>query len=175
MVARTGVPLDSALHALQDKADYWDAYEVGVPDDDRSALQCYLEFVRGTPKWVDRLMSIRNAVVRLFLLKPVGRLAEVRGVRAAESPGPGERAGIFTIRSVCDREVVLEIRDTHLDAVVSVHKRSGEPARLTVTSMVFYHNILGRLYMLPVAPMHRIIVRSMLSRQRSGPVLTAPG
>jgi hypothetical protein len=166
MVARTGVPLDSALHAFQDKADYWDAYEVSIPDDARTALQCYLEFVSGTPKWIDMLMSIRNAVVRLFLLKPVGRLADVRELRAPESLGPGDRAGIFTIRTVCDQEVVLEIRDTHLDSVVSVYKQSGQPARLKVISMVFYHNFLGRLYMLPVAPMHRIIVRSILSRQR---------
>lgn len=164
MVARTGVPLDSGLHLLKDQADYWDAYEVGVPDDGRSALECYLELVSATPKWIDLLMTIRNAVVRLFLLKPVGRLADVRGARAARSLGPGDRAGIFTIRTVCDREVVLEIRDTHLDSVVSVYKQGGQGARLTVISMVFYHNFLGRLYMLPVAPMHRIIVRSILSR-----------
>lgn len=161
MVARTGVPLDSAMQALKDQADYWDAYEVGVPDDGRSALECYLELVSGTPKWIDLLMTIRNAVVRLFLLKPVGRLADVRGARAARSLGPGDRAGIFTIRTVCDREVVLEIRDTHLDSLVSVYKQG---ACLTVISMVFYHNLLGRLYMLPVAPMHRMIVRSILSR-----------
>jgi hypothetical protein len=164
MVARTGVPLDSALHALTAKADYWDAYEVSVPDDGRSALQCYLDFVSATPKWIDMLMSIRNAVVRLFLLKPVGNLADVRGARAVESLGPGDRAGIFTIRSVREQEVVLEIRDTHLDSVVSVYKQSGQHARLTVISMVFYHNFLGRLYMLPVAPMHRIIVKSILSK-----------
>jgi hypothetical protein len=28
---------------------------------------------------------------------------------------------------------------------------------------VFYHNRVGRLYMLPVAPMHRLVVRSILS------------
>jgi hypothetical protein len=62
MVARTGVPLDSAMQALKEQADYWDAYEVGVPDDGRSAMACYLELVSATPKWIDLLMSIRNAV-----------------------------------------------------------------------------------------------------------------
>ena len=40
---------------------------------------------------------------------------------------------------------------------------SAEP-RLTVSTLVFRHNLLGWLYMLPVAPLHRIIVRATLAR-----------
>jgi hypothetical protein len=65
---------------------------------------------------------------------------------------------------VCDDEAVLEIIDSHLDVVLSVYRHDGTPQRLTVSTLVFYHNRVGRLYMLPVAPMHRLVVRSILSQ-----------
>lgn len=88
------------------------------------------------------------------------------GERAAAvcrgSLGVADRVGIFTIHSVCEHELVLEIIDAHLDVVLSVYRHQEAPARLTVSTLVFYHNRIGRLYMVPVAPMHRIVVRSIL-------------
>jgi hypothetical protein len=167
MVAPTNVPADSALHAMQPDADYWDAYEVALSGTPPSALQAYLEITACTPKWIDSLMSVRNAVVRLLALKDVGKLGNLPPLSAAAGLGPGDKVGIFTIRSVCDKEVVLEILDSHLDVVVSVYRHEGMPARLTVSTMVFYHNWIGRLYMVPVAPMHRIVVRAILSQSRT--------
>jgi hypothetical protein len=163
MVEKTGVPLDSALFALQGKADYCDAFAVVVEDDRRSALFWYLEFAANTPKWIDFLMAMRNAAVRVFSLKDVGKLADVPPASASSQLGVGDRVGIFTIRTVCDQELVLEIIDTHLDVVLSVYKEPGIIPKVKVITMVFYHNRLGRLYMIPVAPLHRIVVRSILS------------
>lgn len=36
-----------------------------------------------------------------------------------------------------------------------------------MTTVVHVHNWLGRLYMLPVAPLHKIIVKTMLKRAAS--------
>ena len=47
---------------------------------------------------------------------------------------------------------------------MSVHLAGAAPARLTVSTLVFEHNWIGRWYMVPVAPMHRIVVRAMLAR-----------
>jgi hypothetical protein len=152
---------------MQSGADYWDAYEVALSGNPPSALQAYLEFTARTPKWIDLLMSVRNAAVRLLALKDVGKLASVPPLSAAAGLGPGDRVGIFRIRSVCDKEAVLEIVDSHLDVVVSVYRHEGMPSRLTVSTMVFYHNWIGRLYMVPVAPMHRIVVRAILGRSRA--------
>jgi hypothetical protein len=162
MVKTADVPTGSAVHAMRARADYWDAYEVECADDHPTALHAYLAFAARTPKWIDGLMAVRNAVVRLLGLKDVGRLARVPAPSDARTLGPGDRVGIFTIRSVRDEEVVLEILDSHLDVVVSVYRHPGCPARLTTSTLVFYHNRVGRLYMLPVAPMHRIVVRSIL-------------
>jgi hypothetical protein len=169
MVAPTNVPVDSVVHGMKSDANYWDAYEVAVNDAPPSASHAYLEFTSRTPKWIDFLMSVRNAAVRLLALKDVGKLASVPPSVAAATLGPGDRVGIFTIRSVCDKEAVLEIVDSHLDVVVSVYRHDGTPSRLTVSTMVFYHNRIGRLYMVPVAPMHRIVVRAILNRSRTPP------
>jgi hypothetical protein len=164
MVAPTNVPAESAVHGMTANADYWDAYETATPGDSPSALHAYLRFTARTPAWIDFLMSVRNAAVRLLGLKDVGQLARVPPSSSAATLGPGDRVGIFTIRSVCDREAVFEILDSHLDVVLSVYRHEGAAARLTVSTLVFYHNLVGRLYMVPVAPMHRIVVRSILKR-----------
>lgn len=163
MVTRTDIPLCSAVGRMQGDADYWDAYQVELARNPPSALHAYLEFAARTPKWIDGLMRLRNAAVRLLSLKDVGQLANVPPSSAAASLGVGDRVGIFTIRSVCEHEVVLEIIDSHLDVVLSVYRHQEAPARLTVSTLVFYHNRIGRLYMVPVAPMHRIVVRSILA------------
>src|SRR6218665_2228484 len=91
--------------------------------------------------------------------KPVGRASTVRSRNLHIS----DRGGIFTIRSICDKEVQLEIIDTHLDVVLSVYREGGNFPKVKVITMVFNHNVLGRLYMLPVAPLHKVIVRAILS------------
>ena len=164
MVAPTNVPVDSAVHGMTANANYWDAYEAVASSRPPSALHAYLSFTARTPAWIDFLMSVRNAAVRLLGLKDVGKLGRVPPPSAAVTLGPGDRVGIFTIRSVCDSEVVLEILDSHLDVLVSVYMHEGSAARLTVSTLVFYHNRIGRLYMVPVAPMHRIVVQSILKR-----------
>lgn len=169
MVATTSVPIGSSLHALECQADFCDAFEVPIGDECNSALYWFLDFCGRTPKWVDFLMSIRNAAVRLIGLKDVGKLADVPPPSAAEQLRVGDRAGIFTIRAVRDEEVLLEIIDSHLDVVLSVYKEGGAVPKVKVITMVFYHNLLGRLYMLPVGPMHKLVVRAMLANgKRAG-------
>jgi hypothetical protein len=168
-VVPTTIPLDSSVHPLHAEADYWDAYQVVTAEEFPTALHAYLAVMAQTPAWVDACMTVRNAAVRPFGLKDVDRLDSVPSSSRAGTMRPGERVGISTIRSLCEREAVLEILDSHLDVVLSVYKHGGEPARVTVSTLVFQHNWLGRLYMLPVAPIHRIIVRSTLSKAAGGP------
>ena len=72
--------------------------------------------------------------------------------------------GIFTLFENTPDEVLLGDRDKHLDVVVSVHctRPAGQPVRVTVTTVVHTKNRLGRLYMLPVKPMHKLIAPSVL-------------
>ncbi|SBP88511.1 conserved hypothetical protein [Thiomonas delicata] len=78
---------------------------------------------------------------------------------------PGDRVGIFTLIENTPDEVLLGDRDQHLEVVLSVHRAVSAAtgaAIITVTTIVHRPNSLGRIYMLAVAPLHKIIVPSVL-------------
>lgn len=143
--------------------DAWAAYaaEPSLP-----ALAQFLKALDGTPRWVEACMGLRNAVVRKLGLKDLGSLRHIDKQKPVQAYRPGDRVGIFTLLSVCEEEAVFGIDDSHLDVRLSVHRRllAAEAALLTVTTAVKVHNALGRLYMLPVKPMHRIIAPAVLDK-----------
>jgi hypothetical protein len=149
---------------------------VAVDHPERTALAHFAAAMSGTPPWVDRLMRLRNRVVRRLGLKDLGDMAaeSLRQLDAdpgAPPPKPGERVGIFTLRSCRDDEVLVEDDDRHLRVVLSVRRQAADaavPARVVVTTVVHVHNWLGHVYMLPVAPMHRLIAPAVLSRINGG-------
>lgn len=99
MVTRTDIPLCSAVGRMQGDADYWDAYQVELARNPPSALHAYLEFAARTPKWIDGLMRLRNAVVRLLSLKDVGQLqAGEGGTRRSSSIGAQARPAALPSR-----------------------------------------------------------------------------
>ena len=104
---------------------------------------------------------IRDAISGLFGVK---RLGGFRG-RPPESVAPGDRLEFFLVEEVAPGLMVLTERDRHLDVMTAV---TVEGQRLAITSSVVTHNLFGRLYMLPVAPAHRLIVRSLMRRARRG-------
>lgn len=66
---------------------------------------------------------------------------------------------------VVDRTGMLGDDDKHLNVVVSVHRKVDEgtgAAIVTITTVVHVNNWLGRLYMVPVAPAHRVIAHTMM-------------
>jgi hypothetical protein len=159
-------PQPSLIQPQLAGAYFHDAWCVQAGDPRLSALGQFLKAVRATPRWVDACMSLRNRVVRRLGLKDLGELAEVPGSRRDEDYRPGDRVGIFTLFQNTPDEVLLGDRDKHLDVVLSVHRAApatpGGPVLVTVTTVVHVKNWLGRLYMLPVAPMHKLIAPSVL-------------
>lgn len=110
-------------------------------------------------------MALRNRVVRLVGLKDLGHMTVSRSLDQSSTYAVGNRVGIFTLYANCFEEAVLGDRDKHLDVMVSVHRSApnGDSVLITVTTVVHVHNMLGRLYMLPVRPMHRIITPTVLA------------
>jgi Protein of unknown function (DUF2867) len=158
-------PRQSAVAALLPGAYFHDAWEIQAAEPDLDALGQFLRVARKTPPWVERLMAVRNRVVSVCGLKNLGGLSQIDPGKSDSAYRSGDRVGIFTIISRSANEVLLGDRDKHLDVVVSVHKRTdrdGAAAVVTVTTVVHVKNWLGRLYMLPVAPAHRVIARAMV-------------
>jgi hypothetical protein len=72
---------------------------------------------------------------------------------------------MFPVLSETPQRIVAGFDDNHLDfrAVVDV-VTSGGNQRVTATTVVLTHNLLGRVYLTIIAPFHRLIVRSALRR-----------
>ncbi|ODU59524.1 MAG: hypothetical protein ABT02_09895 [Comamonadaceae bacterium SCN 68-20] len=163
------LPEGSVIRTALPGAHYADAYQTADPCPDASALQAWLDVVTRTPGWTRALMALRNKLARLVGLQDLGQLDDVHGTprhpRDAASHRPGDRVGIFHIRHLSVREVVLGQDDKHLDVQVSLCKRQegGQPV-VVVSTVVHIHNTLGHAYMAVVTPFHRLIVRAMLRR-----------
>lgn len=106
-----------------------------------------------TPDWANRLMDLRNAIVRRLGLIEVG-------------------IGGFPVVSEDDQEIVLGFDDRHLDfrIRIRVQEQSATETRLAVATLVKLNSLLGRLYLTAVTPFHHVIVASMLARAKAKPL-----
>jgi len=158
-------PTGSLISPLLPGAYFHDANAIAAVGPQRTALDHFLQALRHTPRWVDTLMVLRNRVVSLLGLKDLGALSRLDPAKPASAYAVGERVGIFTLIKNTPDEVLLGDQDKHLDVTLSVH-RAVDPAAgaatVTVTTVVHVHNLLGKIYMLPVTPMHRIIGPAVL-------------
>jgi len=161
------VPAGSAINARLPGAYFYDCYTMSVPDTAPIALSYFLTAVANTPRWVNRLMALRNKIVRFVGLKDIGGLGELIPGKPASAYAPGDRVGIFKLISNSPNEALLGDSDKHLDVVLSVYTQSiGQDGAqsVSVTTVVHIHNLLGRIYMLPVTPLHRLIAPAVLTR-----------
>ena len=155
-------PIGSAIRTRLPGAYFHDCHGIEVADTGWSALGYFLAIE--TPAWVESLMRLRNWLVQWVGLKNLGGFRDIDPDRPPSDYRPGERVGIFTLIANTNEEVLLGDDDRHLHVVVSVCKRPGTASgriMLLVTTVVHVHNTLGRLYMLPVTPMHKLIAPSM--------------
>jgi Protein of unknown function (DUF2867) len=136
-------------------AQFADAFAITVdrPIDARLAAE---RMLGRSPRWVSLLMRLRNRLVSPFGLK---------------TPHPDDAAvaratiGIFPVISESAERMVAGFDDHHLDfrvVVDVVPEPRGQ--RVTATTLVLTHNLLGRTYLAVILPFHRVIVRSMLQQ-----------
>jgi len=152
----------SVLRSQLPGADFVHACQAAAPRNGRSALQAYRDMAATVPGWFDGLMALRNSGMRLLGMKDLGSL---RAVQQTADPQPGQRLGIFTLQALDEDAIVLEDNDRHLRVQLALQWQGDT---LQVATVVHTHNAFGRLYMLPVAPVHRWIAPHLLSRQVRG-------
>jgi hypothetical protein len=163
-ISAIAIPPQSEIAKRLPGADFHDCYETAIAPTDKSALALYLQVVSTTPAWVNTLMALRNRIVSVVGLKNLGHLGDFTTSKPADAYRIGDRVGIFSIRYLSDEEVILGDSDKHLNVEVSVCKLNG---RVAVSTIVHTHNMLGRFYMLFVAPLHRRIVPATLRQLKS--------
>ncbi|MFN3953630.1 MAG: DUF2867 domain-containing protein [Pararhodobacter sp.] len=90
----------------------------------------------------------------------VARIGGFSGRRRG-APQPGDRLDFFLIERLEAQVMTLTARDRHLDVMVCITTGGGMAG---ITTSVKTHNAFGRLYMLPVAPAHRLILWAVMRR-----------
>jgi hypothetical protein len=166
MISEQAVPRDLEISQFVANAHFADCFVAHNPWPNGSAMEIFLKTVNSPPRWVNGLMSARNALVQLVGLKNLGGLQGADRQKSAADYRVGDRAGIFTVLYLSESEAVLGDKDKHLEVRVSVSKSrdaAGQP-QIAVSTVVHEHNALGKFYMLFVGPIHKLIVPAVLRR-----------
>jgi hypothetical protein len=145
---------DVDADALLPGAQFIDAYSITVNAalDARHAAE---KMTARGPRWIEALLRLRNRLVAPFGLKTA----------APTGNGAPDHVGIFPVISEMPDRLVAGLDDAHLDfrLVVDV-AGTGSERRVTATTLVLTHNLLGRTYLAVILPFHRLIVPSMLRK-----------
>jgi hypothetical protein len=160
------LPAQSGIAHVYSSMNLADAFAIRLPLSASSDPDLLARFIfTHQPSWIGKLTRVRDVIVACFGLKTSKRLATLAG------DAKNGRVGIFKIYSTNETEIVLGEDDKHLDFRVSVYC-SVAPApengrQLTLSTVVHCHNLLGRAYILVIAPFHRMVVRASLRRAAS--------
>jgi hypothetical protein len=143
--------LDTA--ALLPGAQFSDTYGIAIDDTALDARRAAERMLGRSPRWIDALLTLRNVLVAPFGLK----------TGMPNRTAVSDRIGIFPVVSQTPDRLVAGFDDKHLDfrLVVDV-ARAGRGQRVTATTLVLTHNLLGRGYLAMILPFHRLVVRSLL-------------
>lgn len=169
------MPAQSGINTIYPAPHLADAFAIALPAGASGDPETLARFIFAhQPAWVGALMRIRDRIVSCFGLKTSTQLTALATGASAQG-----RVGIFRIYSRNATEILLGEDDRHLDFRVSVlcsgALEQGGARQLTVSTVVHCHNLLGRSYILLIAPFHRMVVRAGLRRAaalgwpRSGP------
>jgi hypothetical protein len=155
-IIKTTCPADSELRSFIGHIDFEDAYAFRTPESPASMEALYAGIFNTAPAWVEYAMRLRNMLVAPFGLKTEIDKNQTPLIKE------GEKAGIFRIYKILENEVIAGEDDKHLNFRVSVHRKPGRDAVITVTTMVHYNNLFGKIYMTLIAPIHKMVVKSIL-------------
>lgn len=162
-VTPVSLPPESAVTRAYASTNLADAYSIELPPGTSTNPELLARFIFShQAPWVGTLMAVRDAVVGRVGLKTARQLTLL------DAQSKTGRLGIFKIYGTSPTEVVFGEDDKHLDFRLSVlcssQPLSGGKRHLTLSTVVHCHNRLGRLYILVIAPFHRLVVQSSLRR-----------
>jgi len=158
------IPKDSQIALEKNGAYFFDAYTFKTKSPHLTSLDIWLSHMNTVPTWINVLMRTRNKIVSMFGLKDLGALGDIDANKATSDYQVGDIIGIFTLKYISDDEIILMDSDKHLNVSLSLHRAEKGNSQMTISTVVHVHNWLGKLYMLVVGPLHKIIVPASIKR-----------
>ena len=165
-ITKSTLPKKSILNNL--KVDYIDSFRGDYFDTNNviSSQEIGKYFFTSAPKWTEGLFELRNKIVSIFGLRTSGKSNNRKELLDNFKCEPGEKLGLFTVYDRNENEVILGDDDKHLNFRISLFKENIPNTEghknLTISTTVKFNNWFGRLYFLPVKPVHKLIVPRML-------------
>jgi len=152
----TTAPAKAQLLAPVKQLGFFDTQSCTISAD-LSALEAW-NLIRSQPMPVMRLaFKVRDVISACFGVKPIGGFSQTK----TQDLKVGQRLDFFLVEYISTDVLTLTARDKHLDVMTCI---SIAEKTVSITSSVITHNTFGRLYMIPVAIAHRLIVRNDLAR-----------
>jgi hypothetical protein len=138
-------------------ADYSDVYVCETPSGkELNPDDVLIAFWTNSTAWVSALFRLRNFLVKFVGLKGSG---ERNAEELEKCIRTGGTYGFTSVVAKDDRETVMLLTDSHLNAYMSVRVEGGTAA---IATLVHFKNRLGRMYFFVIRPFHGLIVRRML-------------
>ncbi len=139
-----------------EKLDFFDQQSVQLSKN-ITALEAWGIITANPMPMLKLAFGVRDNISSMFGVKKIGGFFG----DIPKSVKVGQKLDFFLVEYISPDVLTLTVRDRHLDVMtcISVHKEA-----LTITSSVKTHNFFGRIYMIPVAPAHRFIVRNNLKQ-----------
>lgn len=166
-ITKATLPVTSLLNQIGKRYDYADSFQSIIPDKENKLQPAGIckAFFLSTPKWIKKLLGLRNKIVGIFGLKTSGNVDRKQMLNNFKCE-QGDRVGLFKVFAKTDNEVILGEDDKHLDFRISLFldkfKENENEKQLTISTIVVFKNLFGRLYFLLIKPLHKFITRAML-------------
>jgi hypothetical protein len=161
--AASSPPASSSLAYNFGNAWYCDCFvrEFSAPGFD-DALSAYYEMTRSAPWWVNRLLALRDSMIKWLGMTPTRGFGSCS--KSAEELSVGDTLDFFEIVHLELGTLLLTLRDRHFDVKIEVHLlQQPHGQSVFVSSAVIPHSRVGKAYLYLIAPFHRVVVRSMLN------------
>lgn len=149
-------PTSSLLLSKDIDWDYIDSMMI-EKDTEASIDKITTELFR-SPKWIVRLMQLRNSIVKCFGLK-----TEATTINESSYYPIGSKAMVFKVTDRNDNEIICSEDDKHLLFLTSIlHQQDTN--EIYVTTTVKYHNKWGKIYFFFIKPFHQIVVKTLIKK-----------
>lgn len=162
IIPKTTIPDSSILKNKENMFNYIDSFYSEFSDNENKydITQIMKLFTTSGSAWAVFLMKLRDKIAKRFGLKT----SETSSKESCNYE-IGSQHGIFKIFDKTDNEIILGENDKHLNFKVSLllepHQDNYDKT-VSITTVVQFNNLFGKLYFFPVKPFHKLIVNSSL-------------